>query len=103
LEENYKPNQEATLNKNTKRGASEGVRRLSIAIGVLTALPWTFPAILIMANVKSEGGRVIAALAGYLACFYIGWGIVRSIAWIADGFRQKADSQEGSVEPSDPP
>ena len=68
-----------------KKIKSEGVRRLSIIIGAITSLIWFIGLGNWQPNSLNE--FLVLALGGCLLFYFIGWGFVRVIYWIYDGFR----------------
>jgi len=72
----------------------EGVRRLSIVLGILTAIV-VFFAIVTSANLSAEYVPRIALVS--LVCGAAAWGLVHLIAWVFawvfDGFKRDRSTQ----------
>ncbi len=70
----------------------EGVRRLSIAVGIVAGVIFFFVAII---NIESEATQVSPLLIPLLilvsaAVGCAGWGLVRFIWWVVQGFRSSS-------------
>jgi hypothetical protein len=65
---------------------SEGIRRLSLVLGLLGAAPGTFFFVGLIVTAGNLDNVVYSGVAG-LVGFVTFWGGVRVIAWIAEGFR----------------
>jgi hypothetical protein len=72
---------------------SEGIRRLGIAAGVLSAVSWiVFITVVTNAFAKVLIEGWIIFFIGIPTCFALGLFIVRGIDWVASGFRQDTKS-----------
>ena len=77
---------------------SEGVRRLSLVLGLLGLIPWGVVLSFFLfgpGNKEMPGMGIYAFLFGPMA-FLIPWGVVRVIAWIVAGF-MKAQDTDGEI------
>lgn len=69
--------------------ATEGVRRLSMVLGVLGAAPGLLIAVIYLVDEGlSRPSHILFGICSALAGFLIGWGGVRVVSWIVQGFRQ---------------
>ncbi len=69
---------------------SEGVRRLSLVLGIVGLIPWGY---MVAMAVIFERWTPLDVQRNIILCgpvaFLIPWGIVRVIAWVVAGFRGK--------------
>jgi membrane-bound metal-dependent hydrolase YbcI (DUF457 family) len=66
---------------------SEGTRRLSILVGIVSSVVLTMMMVSGMRPLGPAGGLLVFALLSVL-WFFIGWGAVRLVAWVVEGFRK---------------
>jgi endonuclease YncB( thermonuclease family)/methylphosphotriester-DNA--protein-cysteine methyltransferase len=80
-----------------KLKTSEGVKRLSIFIGILSAIVWVL-ACFIFLDIPEKPlwneyiyiPRLIVLVAGAFLSYGIGWMIIRGIDWVIRGFKQES-------------
>jgi hypothetical protein len=68
----------------------EGIRRLSIFIGILFAVPGTMLTIgsISAPDLTPRAGYFFGGIAGAIAGYFIGLGFVRLIGWVIEGFQK---------------
>ena len=81
---------------------SEGVRRLSIAVGIIGIIGWLIYLILVKAFSDMLSLPMIAwfiIFTGFIVCFFIPYGIVKGIVWVVDGFKSRKEIDIKKEEP----
>jgi len=68
---------------------NEGVRRLSLVLGLVFSVPLCLLLFGIASQTDFDAGDLLNCAAAVVASFVIPWGSVRIVAWIVEGFRQK--------------
>jgi hypothetical protein len=75
---------------------NEGVRRLSFFLGILGVACWTVASLgLIFSGLWSEAAvwewllGILLIIAEFFCVVFVPWGLVRGIAWVIEGFKNK--------------